>query len=102
MFGNFASPPSIQEMASLARRKNTESEQCGCVFNREVAEQLVSSEGTVKNRISNILSPLGLRDRTQAAMYGREQALLSSSSQKRDGSLLTIDKHRSIFYTGVK
>jgi DNA-binding NarL/FixJ family response regulator len=44
--------------------------------NREIAEQLVISEGTVKNHISNILSRLGLRDRTQAAIYAREQHLL--------------------------
>ena len=44
--------------------------------NREIAEQLVISEGTVKNHISNILSRLGLRDRTQAAIYAREQALI--------------------------
>jgi len=44
--------------------------------NREIAGQLVISEGTVKNHISNILSRLGLRDRTQAAIYAREQALL--------------------------
>ena len=40
--------------------------------NREIAEQLVISEGTVKNHISSILSRLGLRDRTQAALYARE------------------------------
>ena len=44
--------------------------------NREIAGQLVISEGTVKNHISNILSLLGLRDRTQEAIYAREQALL--------------------------
>jgi DNA-binding NarL/FixJ family response regulator len=44
--------------------------------NREIAETLVISEGTVKNHISNILSRLGLRDRTQAALYAREHALL--------------------------
>jgi DNA-binding CsgD family transcriptional regulator len=44
--------------------------------NRVIAEQLVNSEGTVKNHILNILSHLGLRDRTQAAIYAREQALL--------------------------
>ena len=44
--------------------------------NREIATQLVISEGTVKNHISNILSRLGLRDRTQAAIFAREHALL--------------------------
>jgi DNA-binding NarL/FixJ family response regulator len=44
--------------------------------NREIAEALVISEGTVKNHISNILSRLGLRDRTQAAIYARENGLL--------------------------
>jgi DNA-binding NarL/FixJ family response regulator len=44
--------------------------------NREIAEKLVISEGTVKNHISNILSRLELRDRTQAAIYAREHALL--------------------------
>ena len=44
--------------------------------NREIAEQLVISEGTVKNHISNILSRLGPRDRTQAAIYAREAGLL--------------------------
>ena len=44
--------------------------------NREIAEQLVITEGTVKNHISNILSHLGLRDRTQAAIYARENGLL--------------------------
>jgi DNA-binding NarL/FixJ family response regulator len=47
--------------------------------NREIAEKLVISEGTVKNHISNILSHLGLRDRTQAAIYAREHGLLAGS-----------------------
>jgi DNA-binding NarL/FixJ family response regulator len=44
--------------------------------NREIAEALIISEGTVKNHISNILSRLGLRDRTQVALYARDQGLL--------------------------
>ena len=44
--------------------------------NREIAEHLVISEGTVKNHISHILGRLGLRDRTQAATYAREHGVL--------------------------
>jgi DNA-binding NarL/FixJ family response regulator len=44
--------------------------------NREVADDLVISEGTVKNHLSNIFSRLGLHDRTQAVMYAREHGLL--------------------------
>jgi DNA-binding NarL/FixJ family response regulator len=44
--------------------------------NREIAEELVISEGTVKNHISNILVRLNVRDRTQAAIYARDRGLL--------------------------
>lgn len=43
--------------------------------NREIGEALFITEGTVKNHMSNILSKLGLRDRTQAALYARERFL---------------------------
>jgi DNA-binding NarL/FixJ family response regulator len=44
--------------------------------NREIATRLFLSEGTVKNHISRILSRLGLRDRTQAAIYARDHGLI--------------------------
>ena len=37
--------------------------------NKEIAEKLYLSEGTVRNYISNMLEKLGLRDRTQLAIY---------------------------------
>jgi DNA-binding NarL/FixJ family response regulator len=43
--------------------------------NREIGEALFITEGTVKNHVSNVLSKLGLRDRTQAALYARERGL---------------------------
>jgi DNA-binding NarL/FixJ family response regulator len=37
--------------------------------NKEISEELFLTEGTIKNNITNILSKLNLRDRTQIAIY---------------------------------
>jgi DNA-binding NarL/FixJ family response regulator len=39
--------------------------------NREIAEALFISEGTVKNHVTNLLGRLNLRDRTQAAIFAQ-------------------------------
>ncbi len=44
--------------------------------NREIAEELVLSEKTVKTHVSNILSKLHLSDRTQAAIYAFREGLV--------------------------
>ena len=44
--------------------------------NREIADKLCLAEGTVKNRITNILAKLAVRDRTQAALKAIELGLL--------------------------
>jgi DNA-binding NarL/FixJ family response regulator len=44
--------------------------------NREISETLFIAGGTVKNHLSNILSKLGVRDRTQAALKARELGLM--------------------------
>jgi DNA-binding NarL/FixJ family response regulator len=43
--------------------------------NREIAEALFLSEGTIKNHITRILSQLGVRDRTQAALWAKQNML---------------------------
>jgi DNA-binding NarL/FixJ family response regulator len=37
--------------------------------NKEISQKLFLSEGTVRNYLSNILSKLALRDRTQLAIW---------------------------------
>lgn len=44
--------------------------------NREIADQLVITEGTVKNHVSNILAKLDVRDRTQAVLKAQSMRLI--------------------------
>jgi DNA-binding NarL/FixJ family response regulator len=44
--------------------------------NREIAKALFVAEGTVKNHVSNILTKLGVRDRTRAALKAAERGYL--------------------------
>jgi DNA-binding NarL/FixJ family response regulator len=41
--------------------------------NREIASHLYLTEGTVKNHVTQILSKLQLRDRTQAALWAKQR-----------------------------
>jgi DNA-binding NarL/FixJ family response regulator len=44
--------------------------------NKEIADRLFLAEGTVKNHVSTILSKIGVRDRTQAALQARKLGML--------------------------
>lgn len=44
--------------------------------NKEIAEQLVISERTVKSHVSNLLGKLHLADRTQAAVYAWREGIV--------------------------
>lgn len=48
----------------------------GGYSNREIASALGLSEGTVKNHVSNILSKLGVRDRTRAVLKAIERGYI--------------------------
>lgn len=48
----------------------------GGYSNKEIAGALHKSEGTIKNHVSNILSKLGVRDRTRAVLLALERDIL--------------------------
>jgi DNA-binding NarL/FixJ family response regulator len=51
----------------------------GGYSNKEIARSLDVAEGTVKNHVSNILSKLGVRDRTRAVLKALELGLVQGS-----------------------
>ena len=65
-------PPQLSVPANLAELTPREKEVLRLIAigdnNREIAQKLYISEGTVKNHVTNILNRLSLRDRTQAAI----------------------------------
>jgi two-component system, NarL family, response regulator LiaR len=50
--------------------------------NAEIAQALIISDKTVKTHISNVLSKLGLQDRTQLAIYAIKNSLVDSPALK--------------------
>lgn len=53
--------------------------------NKEIARALDVAEGTVKNHVSNILSKLGVRDRTRAVLRAFELRLVTGQPGMRAG-----------------
>jgi DNA-binding NarL/FixJ family response regulator len=80
---NMEKPNSLNTMESVAFAALTEREKEILILlgqglnNKEIAGILVITEGTVKNHVSNLIAKLGLRDRTQAALFAvRHQAFI--------------------------
>lgn len=72
--------PDQSDAARLAELSDREREVLlllveGC-SNREIAERLVVSEGTVKSHVMAVLRKLELRDRVQAVIFGYESGLV--------------------------
>jgi len=68
--GNYAIEVSQKEVEDLTKTELKIIEQVGYGFsNKEIADALNLSEGTVRNYLSTILSKLKLRDRTQLAIW---------------------------------
>lgn len=67
---NYAIQVDEKNVDSISRAEWKVIQQIGQGFsNKEIAKNLFLSEGTVRNYLSNILSKLELRDRTQLAIW---------------------------------
>lgn len=79
--GSVASPPPVAEVLageSMSERELAILRLLGHgASNRQIAESLALTEGTVKNYISAILAKTGLHDRTQAALFAVRHNLTS-------------------------
>ncbi len=65
------------ELADLTEREREVLRLVASGFsNREIARALFVAEGTVKNHVSNILTKMGVRDRTRAVIKAAERGLL--------------------------
>jgi DNA-binding NarL/FixJ family response regulator len=64
--------PTADEEPLTARERDILRLMVEGLSNREIADELVITEGTVKNHVTSILSKLGVQSRTQAALKARQ------------------------------
>ncbi|MCL6599973.1 MAG: response regulator transcription factor [Alicyclobacillus macrosporangiidus] len=79
--GGATVPPLPGEEALTDREREVLHRLAQGLSNREIARELFVSEGTVKNHVSSVIAKLGLRDRTQAAVYAVRRGFGVSGSR---------------------
>lgn len=79
--GNFSIPVEEGAAALLGRTERKVALLVGRgLSNKEIAEKLCLSEGTVRNNLSTVLSKLALRDRTQLAIWAVQTGLVQQDT----------------------
>ncbi|MGW7098304.1 response regulator [Streptomyces sp. NPDC054838] len=80
-FSKLAEAPKLADPGGVAQLTERETEVLVLIAqglaNVEIADRLVVAESTIKTHVSRILVKLGLRDRTQAAVFAYETRLVT-------------------------
>ncbi|MFD8982172.1 response regulator [Streptomyces sp. NPDC059564] len=80
-FSKLAQAPRVADPAGVTELTERETEVLVLIAqglsNLEIADRLLVAESTIKTHVSRILVKLGLRDRTQAAVYAYETRLVT-------------------------